>query len=94
MSFLTQAILVFFAVAIVDVFWTRYFQSTAEKQAVKAGVYSALIIVFGAFTTRSYVHDGWLVIPASIGAYLGTWATVRYHKEKKDTSYEQGTESR
>jgi len=93
MSFVTQSILVFFAVAIVDIFWTRYFQSTTEKHAVKAGVYSALIIVFGAFTTRSYVHDGWLVIPASLGAYLGTWATVRYHKTPKDTSNEQGTKS-
>lgn len=80
MSFFGQAVLVFIAVAIVDAFWTRYFQSTTEKQAVKAGYYSALIILFSAFTTRAYVHDGWMTIPAALGAFVGTWATVRYHK--------------
>lgn len=93
MTFLGQAVLVFLAVAVVDVFWTRYFQSTTEKEPVKAGFYSALIIIFGAFTTRSYVHDGWLVVPACFGAYLGTWATVRYHRDKKDTPNDQGTKS-
>ena len=83
---MTNAILVFFAVAIVDSFWTRYFQSTTEKHAVKAGVYSALIILFSAFTTRSYVQDGWMAIPAALGAYVGTWLTVKFHKSPIEVS--------
>lgn len=75
------AILVFLSVALVDVFWTRYFQSVAEKGATKAGLYSSLIILIGAFSTRSYVHDGWLVIPAALGAFVGTYFTVKNHKE-------------
>jgi hypothetical protein len=80
MNFLFKSLLVFFAVAIVDVFWTRYFQATAEKKATQAGIFSSFIILFGAISTRAYVHDGWLIIPAALGAYLGTYLTVKYHK--------------
>ncbi len=77
-----KSILVFFAVAIVDVFWTRYFQATAEKLPMQAGVYSSFIILFGAFTTASYIHNGILVIPATLGAFVGTYLTVKFHKER------------
>jgi hypothetical protein len=74
-------ILIFFSVALVDVFWTRYFQSVAEKAPVKSGVYSSLIILIGAFSTMSYVGDHKLVIPAALGAFVGTYFTVKTHKE-------------
>jgi hypothetical protein len=80
MNFLIQSIIVFFGVAIVDFFWTRYFQATAEKKATQAGIFSSCIILFGAITTRAYVHDGWLIIPAALGAYVGTFLTVKHHK--------------
>ena len=70
----------FIVVAIVDVFWTRYFQATAEKKSVQAGIFSAFIILFSAISTRAYVHDGWLVIPAALGAFVGTYFTVKLHK--------------
>jgi hypothetical protein len=75
------AILVFFSVALADYFWTRYIQCVDEQQASKSGLYAALIILVGAFATRSYVNDIWLIIPASLGAYVGTYLTVRSHKE-------------
>lgn len=74
-------LIIFFSVALVDVFWTRYFQSVAEKHAVKSGLYSSLIILIGAFSTMSYVEDHMLVIPAALGAFVGTYFTVKTHKE-------------
>jgi hypothetical protein len=73
---------VFLAVAIVDVFWTQYFLATKYYKVIPAGVYSSLIILFGAFTTRAFVHDGWLVIPAAFGAFVGTAVTIMYNKPK------------
>jgi hypothetical protein len=74
---------VFFAVMIVDIFWTQYFIATKYYKAIPAGFYSSLIILFGAFTTRAFVHDGWLVIPAAFGAFIGTALTIVYSKAKK-----------
>jgi len=76
---------VFVAVAVADVFWTKYFLAAANKQAIKAGYYSSLIILFTAITTRSYVHNGSLVIPACAGAFVGTWLTVKRHEKDKET---------
>lgn len=77
-----QSLLVFFAVAIIDVFWAKYSIAVREFNAIQGGIFSAVIILFGGYTTRAYVHDGLLIIPAALGAFAGTYATIFYHKSK------------
>lgn len=79
-------ILVFLAVAIVDIFWTQYIIAAQNHRFLQAGLYSLLIILIGAFSTRSYVHDGMMVIPAALGAFVGTALTVLYNKRKHASS--------
>ena len=80
------AIAVFVAVAVLDAFWTKYFLATKNKLAVKAGNYSALIMAFSGLVTRAYNHDGWLLVPAVMGAFVGTYIAVKYHKDENVTS--------
>jgi hypothetical protein len=69
--------LVFLAVALADVCWTLYFQKVATKAAHASAFWSAAIVALGAFTITEYTQSRWLILAAVLGAYAGTWATVR-----------------
>lgn len=72
-----RALAVCAAMAVCDWCWTRYTQAVAEKRAATAAWWSAAIIGIGAFGVVSYVEDKRLVIPALIGAWIGTYLAVR-----------------
>lgn len=78
-------ILVFFAVALADVFWTKYMQAVSDDQALGAAFWSALIIAMSAFTTVEYINDRRVTIAAVAGAFVGTYLTVwwRAHGKRK-----------
>lgn len=73
-------LLVFIAVMLVDIMWTQWSITTQKYQTHLAGLYSAGIMLGGSYITLSYVHDGWLIIPAVLGAYVGTAGTIYYHR--------------
>jgi hypothetical protein len=69
---------VFFVTFVADWLWAGYIGAVANRHRVRAGAMSALIVAAGAVTTVSVVANRWLVIPACVGAFAGTWvATVR-----------------
>ena len=77
------AILVFFAVTLVDIFWASYIKSIAADHMWRSGLFSAAIIVTGGFTAIEYVQNHWMLLPAALGAFVGTVITVWYHKKNK-----------
>lgn len=83
MSFPLQFAMVFFSMVATDVAWTVYFIKVEERKVFASGLWSALIMVFGALVTSSYVHDRRLMVAAVLGAFVGTSATVWYKKNKK-----------
>ena len=78
MTFITVAI----AVALADVCWTMYFIETANKNAVKASVWSSLIMLCTSFAVSAYVSEKIYIGAAIIGAFIGTWATIKFHNKK------------
>ena len=75
-------VLVFFGMVLADVAWTLYFIETGRGKALAAGFWSAAIVAISAFLTVSYVHDRMLVVPAVLGAFAGTAATVWWKNRK------------
>lgn len=73
-------LLVFVSTLLADVAWTKYMLAVAEKRATRAALWSAAIVLFGAFNIVSYVGNHWALIPAALGAFAGTWLTVRREK--------------
>lgn len=67
---------VFLAVAVADWFWTKYTLAVSAGLALEAGGYSAAIVVVGGFVTLSYVKDRRYLLPAALGAFLGTALSV------------------
>jgi len=76
-------LLVFGAVVLIDIVWTKYIAEVGAKRAAHAAFWSALIIAIGAFTTLSYVEDRTTLIPAIVGAFVGTYLAVWFDKRKE-----------
>lgn len=73
-----KTILVFIAVACADALWTLYVQAAANNKKLKASLVSAAIILAGSFVTLEYVENPILIIPAALGAFFGTYVTMKY----------------
>ena len=78
--YLLKFLAVMASVAITDVIWALYFIEVSNKKAFKSGLWSSLIILFGAFITTEYIQDKTLIIAAVIGAFAGTFLVVKYKK--------------
>lgn len=81
--FILKFLLVMVSMILADIAWTFYFIKVDERKSVSAGVWSALIMAFGAFTTINYVHDPRLFLAAIIGAFLGVYIAVEWKKKKE-----------
>ena len=84
MSYPIQFILVFIAMAVADVCWTYYFIKIDERKSIAAGIWGSLIYICGAFGVLSYTENKTLIIPAVLGAFVGTYITVEYKKKKEN----------
>lgn len=87
-------LLVFLAVALADVCWTLYFQKVAAKAAHASAFWSAAIVALSAYTITEYTQSRWLILAAVMGAYAGTWVTVRAPVSWLWGSKDGGPESR
>ncbi len=71
---------VFCAMVVLDMLWTLYVMATATHAALLSATWAAIIIVVSGFVTRAYVKDKKFLIPASIGAFVGTWIAITFFK--------------
>lgn len=76
------AVGVFAALFVLDFVWAKYTLAMTQKRAVVAsGLASAIILLSGA-AQIGYTSAPWLLLPAAAGAFAGTFAAVRFTKER------------
>ncbi len=73
-------VVVFLAVAALDFVWAFYTRACANGWAGIGALMAALIIVLSGSAQIGYTHDPLLLIPAALGAFVGTWAALRLTK--------------
>lgn len=73
-----------FSMILADICWTYYFIKVEERKSLSAGIWSAMIIIFGMFSVLNYVEDRTLTVAAIIGAFVGTYIAVELKKRKED----------
>jgi hypothetical protein len=73
-------ILTFIAVFFVDIFYTYYLKSVNESKALKASFWGAVVWLIGSLAVIEYTANHWLLIPACIGAFCGTWVGIKIRK--------------
>jgi hypothetical protein len=79
LSFIGVMVSMFF----VDICWAKYFLYVSQRKPFASAAWGSMIMVFGAFTTISYIEDKTLLVPAIIGGFAGTYLTV-LKESKKD----------
>ena len=73
---------VFVAMFFTDVLFAIYVRRTSQGKAFQAALFGALIFLFAGFVVVSYVSNLWLLIPASLGSFLGTYIIVKFDKKE------------
>jgi hypothetical protein len=76
-----RATATFLAMTALDFVWARYTLACAGKHAMLAATSAVGIYGLNAFLTIIYVHDNWMIVPLMCGAFIGTWASIRLHKD-------------
>jgi hypothetical protein len=73
-----MALAVFSATALADFAWTSYIAAVAGNHRAAACMWSALIVTFGAVMTVALVRSRWHVVPAALGAAVGTYLSMSW----------------
>ena len=79
-------IIVFLAMFVMDMVWTLYIRALAQGKIITAASLSALVYTISALSFVEIVKDTYLLIPAALGAFLGTYFTMKWdikHEKSK-----------
>jgi hypothetical protein len=71
------AVLVFLSVAALDFVWAHYTKAVNRSNPMMAGIYAAIIMLLGGTAAVGYVNDPWMLIPACLGAFVGTYGALK-----------------
>ena len=71
---------VFLLMTALDLAYTEYVKASAKNEEIRGPLWASVTIVINVFLIRAYVYDVWLVIPATFGAFFGTWLSIRFMK--------------
>jgi uncharacterized membrane protein YfcA len=71
---------VFLLTAVLDFVWARYTAHVGAARAIAASLYASFIFSVGGLVTVAYTVNHWLLVPAALGAFLGTYVAVRTNK--------------
>lgn len=82
---LTKSIAVGVGTFLLDFAWAKYNIATAQKQVTRSAIYSVAIYLLSALVIMQYIDNHWLLIPASVGAFVGTGYSV-WHEKRKGAS--------
>jgi len=66
-----------------DFVWAYYTKSIQDNAIMMAGITAMLILLLNSAVTLSYVDDQWAIIPAALGAFLGTISAMKLHGPSK-----------
>jgi len=72
--------LAFFGLFVLDLIWAVYTKHIIGKSPWLASFWSSIIILLNGTITVAYVGRPWLLIPAALGAFIGTFVAVKWIK--------------
>jgi len=70
----------FAALFALDFVWVGYTRAIGRANAIGAGAYASLLILLSGTAAISYTHDPYMLIPAALGAFTGTWCAMKWFR--------------
>jgi hypothetical protein len=74
---MTDWLLTFFALFFTDILYTHYIKSVNERNALRASVLAVMVFLIASVAVIEYTTNHWLLIPACLGAFCGTYVSLR-----------------
>lgn len=78
-----KAIVVFLVTAVSDTLWAVYIRRVTDGKSFSASTLSAIIIIAGGLVAIEYISNNWYLLPAALGAFVGTFFTIKFDGKKK-----------
>ena len=67
---------------VVDIFYAIYLKNIENNKPFHASFMASIVFFVASIATIGYIDNHWLLIPACLGAFAGTWVGVLYNKKK------------
>ena len=77
-----EYVVTFFAVFFTDIFYTYYLRAVQEEQTMKASLWASIVFIVACVAVINYTTNYWLLIPAGLGAFCGTYVGMILRKRK------------
>jgi uncharacterized membrane protein YfcA len=75
-------VVTFFAVFFTDIFYTYYLKAVQEEQTIKASLWAVIVFIVACVAVINYTTNYWLLLPAGVGAFCGTYVGMILRKQK------------
>jgi len=89
MNNMWEYILTFISLFFIDIFYTYYLKSVADGKALVSACWSVVVTIIGAFVVINYTTNHYVLIPAALGAFCGTFAGIYIKKRMEDGDQNQ-----
>ena len=73
-----KALIVFVAMALTDALWALYVRRASEGHALEASLMAAMLVFGSGVVVLLYTESPVLLTFAGLGAFVGTYFTVRH----------------
>ena len=73
-------VLTFVAMFFVDIVFAYYLKAVGNDNPTRAGFWAAVVTLLNVFAVISYTENHFMIIPAVLGAFAGTYVGVRHNK--------------
>jgi hypothetical protein len=70
---------VFAAVTLIEIIWVFYIKQINLSMANRAGWIAVAMQLLGAVVIIAWTSNQWFLIPACVGAYVGTYCAIKLH---------------
>ena len=77
-----EYVVTFFAVFFTDIFYTYYLRAVQEEQTIKASLWASIVFIVACVAVINSTTNYWLLIPAGVGAFCGTYVGMILRKRK------------
>jgi uncharacterized membrane protein YfcA len=68
---------VFFGLVVIDVLYAIYTKQVQKDNAILASLSAAVLYIISGLVVVGFVKDIWLLVPAGLGAFVGTYIGVK-----------------
>jgi len=76
-------IFTFLSMFVTDIVYTQLLKSVQNDKPFAASVWAAAITFLGGVAIINYTRDNMMIIPAVLGAFVGTYVGMKFHIGEK-----------